>query len=185
MIHALLNKPKETMRSIMIAAGFLLALATQHTALAADESLKKIVILDFELIDETLDRAADASQAERIEKASAELRKQFAEKRFYQVVDNAPAQPLIDKLKSGQNLRECNGCEVDIGKALNADRVLTAWVQKVSNLILNINIAITDVSTGQVVTNKSVDIRSNTDDSWLRGIRYMVRSMEDKGQANR
>lgn len=173
------------MRSIMILGSFLLALGSPHAALAAEEPLKKIVILDFELIDETLDRAADASQVERIKKASAELRKQFAEKRFYEVVDNEPAQPLIDKLKSGQNLRECNGCEVDIGKALNADRVLTAWVQKVSNLILNLNIAITDVSTGEVVTNKSVDIRSNTDDSWLRGIRYMMRSMEDKQQANR
>jgi len=33
--------------------------------------------------------------------------------------------------------------------------------------------------------NKSVDIRGNTDTSWERGIRYMVRSMEEKGQGNR
>lgn len=173
------------MRSFMMAAGLVFALTGQQTVSAADAPLKKVVILDFELIDETLDRAADASQEDRIKKASAELRKQIAEKRFYEVVDNAPAQPMIDELKKGQNLRECNGCEVDIGKALKADRVITAWVQKVSNLILNLNIAITDVATGEVVVNKSVDIRSNTDDSWLRGIRYMMRSMEDKKQANR
>jgi hypothetical protein len=29
---------------------------------------------------------------------------------------------------------------------------------------------------------KSVDLRSNTDNSWLRGIRYMVDSIEEKKQ---
>ena len=71
------------------------------------------------------------------------------------------------------------------GWALGADRVMTAWVQKVSNLILNINIQINDVASGQPLLNKSVDIRGNTDASWERGIRYMVRSMEEKGQGNR
>ena len=49
----------------------------------------------------------------------------------------------------------------------------------------NINIQINDVASGQPVLNKSVDIRGNTDASWERGIRYMVRSMEEKGQGNR
>ena len=62
---------------------------------------------------------------------------------------------------------------------------MTAWVQKVSNLILNVNIRIRDVRTDLVVVNKSVDIRSNTDESWTRGINYMVRSMVEKNQANR
>jgi hypothetical protein len=62
---------------------------------------------------------------------------------------------------------------------------MTAWVQKVSNLILNLNIQIRDVHSGLIMQNKSVDIRGNTDTSWLRGIRYMARSMEEKGQGNR
>lgn len=49
-------------------------------------------------------------------------------------------------------------------------------------LILNLNIEIKDVATGQLVYNKSVDLRGNTDESWLRGIRYMVNSIVEKKQ---
>ena len=152
---------------------------------AADAPLKSIVMLEFELIDQTLDRASDGAQQERLKKISSLLRQQFIDKGFYRVLDTAPQQAMIDDMKSRFKLHDCNGCDTDIGRALGADRVMTAWVQKVSNLILNINIQINDVASGQPLLNKSVDIRGNTDASWERGIRYMVRSMEEKGQGNR
>jgi hypothetical protein len=68
---------------------------------------------------------------------------------------------------------------------LHADRVLLGWVQKVSNLILNINIQIEDTATGAVLLNKSVDLRGNTDESWRRGIAALVRSMVENNQGNR
>lgn len=163
----------------------LLLLLSPVAARAADAPLKRIVMLDFELIDPTLDRASDEAQRERLKKISSLLRQQFIDKGFYQVLDTDPQQAMVDDLKSRFKLYDCNGCEIDIGRALGADRVMTAWVQKVSNLILNINIQINDVATGEPVLNKSVDIRGNTDLSWERGIRYMVRSMEEKGQGNR
>jgi hypothetical protein len=92
---------------------------------------------------------------------------------------------MIDQLRARQNLRDCNGCELDIGRALKADRVLLGWVQKVSNLILNINIRVEDVATGAVVLQKSVDIRGNTDDSWRRGLDALVSDMVEKGQRGR
>jgi len=47
-----------------------------------------------------------------------------------------------------------------------------AWgtVQKVSNLILNINVYMEDVATGNLEFVKSVDIRGNTDESWRHGL---------------
>ncbi len=48
------------------------------------------------------------------------------------------------------------------------------WVQKVSNLILNINLVIEDAQTGKVLRADSVDIRSNTDNSWSRGLRFLL-----------
>jgi Protein of unknown function (DUF2380) len=41
-------------------------------------------------------------------------------------------------------------------------------------LILNINLYMEDERTGQLQFAKSVDIRSNTDESWRRGIDYLV-----------
>jgi hypothetical protein len=167
---------------LALMASFLL---TPLAAKAADTPLKSIVMLDFELIDPTLDRASDDAQRERLKKISSLLRQLFIDKGFYRVQDTAPQRAMIDDMRSRFKLYDCNGCAVDIGRALGADRVMTAWVQKVSNLILNINIQINDVASGQPLLNKSVDIRGNTDASWERGIRYMVRSMEEKGQGNR
>lgn len=104
---------------------------------------------------------------------------------WYRVVDTRAVQPMIDQLRAQQNLHECNGCELDIGRALKADRVLVGWVQKVSNLILNVNIRIEDVSSGAVVLQKSVDIRSDTGESWRRGVDAIVRDMQDRDQGGR
>jgi hypothetical protein len=49
-------------------------------------------------------------------------------------------------------------------------------VQKVSNLILNINVYIRDGYTGQLVTSKSADLRGNTDESWFRAASYLLRN---------
>ena len=37
-----------------------------------------------------------------------------------------------------------------------------------------------DVASEKTLYTKSVDLRSNSDKSWLRGIRYMVDSIEEK-----
>ena len=158
--------------------------ATPASAARPSTADKTIAILDFELIDDTLETAKDEAQKARLQQISNQLRAAFTENHLYRVVDNAPAAETIADLSSRFALHDCNGCDVDIGRALKTDRVLTAWVQKVSNLILNINIQIRDVHNGLVMLNKSVDIRSNTDDSWNRGVRYMVRSMMEKNQGN-
>jgi hypothetical protein len=53
---------------------------------------------------------------------------------------------------------------------------LAAWgtVQKVSNLILNINVYIEDAKAKKMLFVKSVDIRGNTDESWQRGLDYLL-----------
>jgi hypothetical protein len=174
------------MAAVWLSAGAVaLSLLSPLSARAADAPLKTIVLLDFELIDGTLDRAADEAQQERLKKISQALRQEFIDRHLYTVLDNAPAQALITDLKGRFKLYDCNGCDVDIGRALGADRTLTAWVQKVSNLILNINIQIRDVKSGLIVLTRSVDIRGNTDVSWLRGVRYMTRSIEENQQGNR
>ena len=48
-------------------------------------------------------------------------------------------------------------------------------MQKVSNLILNINVYVEDAEAGKMEFVKSVDIRGNTDDSWRHGLNYLLR----------
>lgn len=57
---------------------------------------------------------------------------------------------------------------------MGADWVLIAWVQKVSNLILNLNAVVRDVNSEGVVARAFVDLRGNTDKSWTRATRYLL-----------
>lgn len=161
-----------------------LALAWAPIAEAAGQ-LPAVAVLDFELIDEQHELAPATTEYARLDLITGRLRSELQSKGLYRVLDTGAAQPMIDALRARQNLRDCNGCELDIAKALKADRVLLGWVQKVSNLILNINIRVEDVATGTVVLQKSVDIRGNTDDSWRHGIDALVRDMVEKGQRGR
>jgi hypothetical protein len=54
------------------------------------------------------------------------------------------------------------------------------WIQKVSNLILNINLEVRS-ETGATRYRGSVDIRGNTDESWLRGVRRLAENLSQNG----
>jgi hypothetical protein len=90
----------------------------------------------------------------------------------YEIVPLTPE--VQSKLASGQAVGHCGGCESDYGKALNADRVAWITVQKVSNLILNMNVYVVDPQAQKYVFIKSVDIRGNTDESWSRSLKYLL-----------
>ena len=53
--------------------------------------------------------------------------------------------------------------------------LLHGWGQKVSNLILNINVYMEDAESGKMKFARSVDI-GNTDESWRRGLDYLLRN---------
>ena len=74
----------------------------------------------------------------------------------------------------GSNLQACGGCDVRYADQIGADLVLTGVVQKVSNLILIMNIYMRDVHTGRLVVAMNADMRGNTDESWSRVTSYLV-----------
>ena len=169
-----------------VALALLTFVPATATAGEPDASAPRMAaVMEFELIDDMRDyerpEVKDA-QNRRIGLISDALRQELLQRGMYRIADNGAAARLISDLKARQDLRDCNGCEIDIGKALGADVIIIGWVQKVSNLILNINIEVKEVSTGRMLYVKSVDLRSNSDNSWLRGIRFMVNSIEEKKQ---
>ncbi len=143
----------------------MLLLAALVCGAAGAAQPKSLALMDFELIDEM--RAFESEQARqetdrRLVLITTELAKELESRGMYRVLDRG------------------NGCEIDIGKALGAERIALCWVQKVSNLILNINIEVRSVATGETVYAKSVDIRGNTDETWLRGVRRLVDNIEER-----
>ena len=99
------------------------------------------------------------------------LKTALAESGQYQPVDLAP---VASALANVRDIHDCNGCADDLAKKLGAKFAVVAWAQKVSNLILDLNIRITDADSGEVVRGGSVDIRGNTDESWDRGLKYLL-----------
>ncbi len=89
----------------------------------------------------------------------------------FRLVDLAP---VTEELERTTNVADCYGCELRMGEKLGADYVLVGEVQKVSNLILSMNLVLREVASAKVVRALAVDIRSNTDESWLRGGRYIL-----------
>ena len=92
----------------------------------------------------------------------------------YEIVEIPQA--VAERLANGPEIRNCNGCDLEAARESGAD--LSAWgtVQKVSTLILNINLYMIDAETGEGYFVRSVDIRGNTDESWRRGINYMLKN---------
>ena len=143
---------------------------------AAAEPAKKAAVFDFELIDTSLEgeiRGTNPAEQSRLRLISDLLRRQLAASGAYVVIDTAPAAAAI---RAAGYLYGCNGCEADIARSLGAELAFTGTVQKVSNLILNINLYVRDVASQKRIKTMSVDIRGNTDTSWSRGVSYLVRN---------
>jgi hypothetical protein len=135
----------------------------------------QVAVFDFELVDTSLQGEVDGPRSDeqgRLMRAGDQVRKALADSGRFTVLDIAP----VNVAAHGSNLQACGGCEVALARQLGADLVITGTVQKVSNLILNINFYLRDVHTGQLVTAMSADMRGNTDESWTRAANYLLRN---------
>jgi hypothetical protein len=84
--------------------------------------------------------------------------------------------PLTDALKQKTRITGCNGCQIEWAREAGADLAVSGTVQKVSNLILNEKVYIDDTKNRSRFFSQSVDIRGNTDESWVRGMHYLLRN---------
>ena len=153
-------------------AGIVLAGASAN----AQNGTRTVAVFDFELIDTSLQGEVEGVRPEetrRLVLISDALRAALAASDRYELVDTAPAAQAI--AEAGY-LYGCNGCEAAIADSLGADLAVAGTVQKVSNLILNINVYMREARRPNRVTAYSVDIRGNTDESWSRGLSYLVRN---------
>ena len=142
-------------------------------ALAADPPTLGFLGVHFQNDNEGLEPTTDKERARRV-RTGEEFTQQLAASGRFKILPTSDASQA--KIASGQAVGECGGCEIDYGRALGADYVAWIRVQKVSNLILNMNAYIADVKSGRTILTKSVDLRGNTDDSWSRSLSYLVKN---------
>jgi hypothetical protein len=141
---------------------------------SAHASEPKVAVFDFELVDTSLEGAtygARPDQQQRLAHAANQLRDRLAKSGRVEVVNIAAVARQIE----AADLRTCDGCDAKFAREPGANYSIIGWVQKVSNLILNMNIAVRDAENGRVVAVKSVDMRGNTDETWSRALDWLVR----------
>jgi len=150
-----------------------IALPLAFASIHADAAEPKVAVFDFEFVDTSLEGAANGPRADeqaRLAWSGEELRRRLANSGQIDVVDIAP----VAARARASNLQACGGCDADLARELGARFAVTGWVQKVSNLILNMNVSVRDAETGQVISGKSVDMRGNTRESWSRALGWLV-----------
>lgn len=138
----------------------------------------RVVVLDFDLIDEMRDPATEAADRDRLAAAS----RQFpASVEKCSGIEIAPVPGAVVESVAAQitHVHQCNGCAEDIAKAAGADLVVFTWVQKVSNLILNVNAEVQD-SAGRTLDVRSVDMRGNTSRSWTKAVDALANRLCDR-----
>jgi hypothetical protein len=124
----------------------------------------------------------------RLDMVAGMIRERLSREGF-DVATRSDTEAGVARADPGTRLHECNGCELDIGLALGADWVMVSWVQMVSNLILNLNVVVYEVSSGARVAQAFVDLRGNNERSWRRATTYLldrilVARMNDARQGN-
>ena len=149
-----------------------LAVATTANTAAYPADSPRVAFLGFALINTSLEPTRPEEEA-RLRMLDGLLKKKLDASGRFMLVRIPP--DLQREIARGAEIRDCNGCER--GYALKAGADWAAWgtVQKVSNLILNINLYMEDAQSGKLEFVKSVDIRGNTDESWRHGLDYMLR----------
>ena len=134
----------------------------------------RLAVFDFEMMDTSLQgqmNGPGADQRDRLMRVADQVRRELGASGKFQIVDIAP----INAAAHQSNLQACGGCDVKLAQQIDADLEITGVVRKVSTLILSINVYLRDVHTGRLVTAASVDMRGDTDETWSRATRYLIR----------
>jgi Protein of unknown function (DUF2380) len=131
--------------------------ALMASPLSAQARGLRVAIFDFELIDTSLEGATNGPRADetaRLVRLGDQLRTLVTSSGKLEVVDIAPVRAEAHKA----NLQACGGCDADFAQKLGA------------------NLYVRVVATRAPLVAMSVDIRGNTDESWSRGLEYLVRT---------
>ncbi|HEY7643858.1 MAG TPA: DUF3280 domain-containing protein [Hyphomicrobiales bacterium] len=142
----------------------------------------KLAFFDVELADFSAGGPLAGQSPEetaRINLTSERLRELLRATGRYELVDISAGHPAISAVNAEplrlHYLRDCNGCEVDIGKALGADQTFLAFFKKVSRMEGGLEFHIRDVKTGAFVKRVQTDWRGSTDESWTRAVTWLFK----------
>lgn len=140
-------------------------------------AVTKVAVVPFDFHDAQQDGEMfpqhDPNDLQRLKLIADELRSLMEKDERYQVVDLSGKAQEID---AASPFYKCDGCEVPIAKEAGADVVVTGYVDKLSNALIQLQLVERNVATGELTKTMSASINGNTDELWLHGLKYLWRN---------
>jgi fructose-1-phosphate kinase PfkB-like protein len=141
---------------------------------AAEPDLVKIAVFDFELKDTSAGAGIigqDTSDDEHLRESTDEARRMLSASGHYSVVDTSGA--AGDVISAG-GIQYCNGCDGPLARKLGADRSMIGVFTRVSRTEYSLQVLVRDARTGAVVSNDITGLRMGANDSWPRGVKWLM-----------
>jgi hypothetical protein len=143
----------------------------------AAQEPEKLVILPFEIVDNTPVPGAAERHAGMLREMVRSIDEQIGQAGIYQVVPQNRVDDAVAAAHLGTDIHTCNHCEIDLAKPLGGDKVMVGWIYKMSLLILTLHIEIKDVASERTLISKAYDFRGDNEKAWRRAAQYMVRDL--------
>lgn len=140
-------------------------------SLALAEPPPRVLVFDLEITD-TSGEGEHPDHAGRLQRMTAVLSDGLAASGRLAVTRIRDI-PLASELPNA--VRFCNGCEIDLGRKAGADIVVTGLIQKISTLVLSVQIIMRRTADGEPVAVGIADIRGDNERAWRHGVEWLLR----------
>ncbi|MBC6497214.1 MAG: DUF3280 domain-containing protein [Alphaproteobacteria bacterium GM7ARS4] len=166
---------------LVIALMLVLAVPPAVAHVAQAQEKPKLAVFKCELFDTSGGQLPDIlhAQTKRLDLITDIIIEDIKRRHVYDLVDTSRANELDSphaRFAAEGLFRECPGCEAEVALQLGADVSMGCLIQKVSNLILNINFYLRDTHSGQLTGQYSAAIRGNTDQTWTRSALWLLKN---------
>ncbi len=160
-----------------IAVAIALSLGVICSGSGASVAAQKAAVFPFDIRDIGIEGDVFAKPQDedlrRMRLVTEELKTLMAKDGKYTIVDLAP---LAKEVDAASPFFKCDACEVPLAKQAGADLAVTGYVEKLSDALISLRLFAREAESGKLVKQMSAEIRGNTDELWLHGIRYLWRN---------
>lgn len=151
---------------------------------AATSAAEKAAVFPFSLRD--IEQESEIvpqykpADLERLKLVADELKGLMQKDGRYELVDLSGQSAEVEQAAP---FNKCDGCEAPIAAKAGADLAVTGEAEKWSDSLISLRLYVRDAKTGRMKKAMAAEIRGNTDDLWLHGLRWLWRNRfvaEDK-----
>ena len=162
--------------SATLLTALLLALAGAPAG-ATSAGLPSLVVMEPEIEGDVSNVAMQEAWEARLDMLGGRVAEGLTAGGVYALADPEPARELFAKYRRRHSVHACEVCATDAAAAVEADRVLSLYVHRMSNLVLTLHALLRDGETGNVRYARALSFRGDNDRSWRKAADYLVRDM--------